>query len=153
MAERKNTSSERGWLYVIPIAVIAVMLFLIGYHIIQRYEGENFSLKEARQPIASDEVEGSPSALPVAEEETAGGEETAKIVKFKPDDIGKKYVNINTASATELRQLPGIGEIMAKRIIERREKKGRFRRIEDIGNVKGVGDKVFEEIKPYIVVE
>jgi competence protein ComEA len=65
---------------------------------------------------------------------------------------GKK-ININTAFAGDLQLLPGIGEVTAERIIDYREQKGGFRRIEDIKNVKGIGDKKFAQIKEFIVIE
>jgi comEA protein len=65
---------------------------------------------------------------------------------------GRK-ININTELAGDLQLLPGVGEIMAERIIEYREQKGGFQRVDDIKKVKGIGDKKFEQIKEYIVVE
>ena len=61
-------------------------------------------------------------------------------------------ININTAYAKDLESLPGIGEVMAERIVEYREHK-EFRKTEDIMNVKGIGEKKFEKIKDYIVVK
>jgi competence protein ComEA len=55
-------------------------------------------------------------------------------------------VNINTASAAELDSLPGIGEVLAQRIIEYRESKGNFSSIEQLRNVEGIGPKKFELI-------
>ena len=63
-----------------------------------------------------------------------------------------KKVNINTATQTELETLPGIGEAIASRIIEYREQNGKFNKIEDLQNVKGIGKAKFEDIKEYIVV-
>lgn len=63
-----------------------------------------------------------------------------------------KKVNINTAAQSELETLPGIGEAIASRIIEYREQNGKFSKIEDLLNVKGIGDAKFEEIKEYVVV-
>ncbi|MCT4621438.1 MAG: helix-hairpin-helix domain-containing protein [Marinisporobacter sp.] len=59
-------------------------------------------------------------------------------------------VNINTASKNELELLNGVGEVLAERIIQYREKKGRFNKVEDIMNVSGVGDKKYEMIKEQI---
>lgn len=61
-------------------------------------------------------------------------------------------VNINTASSEELEKLSGIGKAMAKRIIDYRETHGGFANKEEIMNVKGIGKKVFENIKNNICV-
>lgn len=61
-------------------------------------------------------------------------------------------VNINTASKEELMTLKGIGETTAEAIIEYR-KENKFTKIEDIKNVKGIGDKKFEAIKKDIEVK
>ena len=61
-------------------------------------------------------------------------------------------VNINNASKEELMTLKGIGETTAEAIIEYR-KKNKFTKIEDIKNVKGIGDKKFESIKKDIEVK
>lgn len=70
----------------------------------------------------------------------------------KKINIAENSIDLNTASMEELIALPGIGEVTAERIIQFRETKGRFRKIEDIMNVKGIGKKKFENIKPYIKV-
>ena len=61
-------------------------------------------------------------------------------------------VNINAANADELDTLPHIGPVLANRIIEYRQKNGPFKRIEDIKDVSGIGDAIFEEIKGMISV-
>jgi competence protein ComEA len=61
-------------------------------------------------------------------------------------------VNINIATQTELETLPGIGPVLAGRIIEYREANGPFGSIEDIQNVPGIGPSIFEDIKESIMV-
>ena len=61
-------------------------------------------------------------------------------------------ININTASKEELKTLKGFGETTAEAIIEYR-KENKFTKIEDIKNVKGIGDKKFESIKEDIEVK
>jgi competence protein ComEA len=61
-------------------------------------------------------------------------------------------VNINSASAGELEALPGIGAKTAARIIEYRQKNGPFKKIEELMNVRGVGEKNFLKLKPQIAV-
>lgn len=62
-------------------------------------------------------------------------------------------VNINTASEAELQTLSGIGESLAERIVTYREENGKFKNIEDLKNVSGIGDKKFESLKEYIKVK
>ena len=61
-------------------------------------------------------------------------------------------VSLNSALIDELITLPGIGEAKAKLIIEYREKNNGFKDIEEIMNIKGIGEKMFEKIKPYITL-
>ena len=61
-------------------------------------------------------------------------------------------ININKSNQDEIQTIPGIGESKAKSIIDYREKNGEFKTIEDIKNVSGIGDSLFEKIKEYIEV-
>jgi competence protein ComEA len=61
-------------------------------------------------------------------------------------------VNINTASATEIATLPGVGAKMAARIIEYRQKNGPFKKVEELMNVRGIGEKNFLKLKPQLAV-
>lgn len=75
-------------------------------------------------------------------------DEKAKITNTETN----QKVNINTADITTLQTLSGIGESKAEAIIEYREKNGNFQKIEDIKNVSGIGDAVYEKIKDNITV-
>jgi competence protein ComEA len=61
-------------------------------------------------------------------------------------------VNINTATAAELEALPGVGARTAQRIVEYRQKNGSFKKIEELMNVQGVGEKSFLKIKDRLTV-
>ena len=63
-----------------------------------------------------------------------------------------KVVNINQASAEELARLPRVGAKLAQRIVQHRTDHGAFRRPEDLMQVKGVGEKFFATLKPYVAV-
>ena len=65
----------------------------------------------------------------------------------------EEKININKAAQTEIETLPGIGPSTALKIINYRNEHGKFKNIEDIKNVSGIGDSKFENIKEYICVE
>jgi len=61
-------------------------------------------------------------------------------------------VDVNAATAVELEALPGIGARTAAAIVEYREKNGPFKKIEELMNVKGIGEKSFLRLKPLVTV-
>ena len=61
-------------------------------------------------------------------------------------------LNLNTATVTELAKLPGIGPAVAARIVEHRQKNGGFKKIEELMNVKGIGEKTFLKLKALVTV-
>ena len=61
-------------------------------------------------------------------------------------------INLNTANVAQLETLPGIGKSTAERILEYREKSGGFKKIEDLMNVRGIGEKSFLKLKPLVTV-
>lgn len=68
------------------------------------------------------------------------------------NDDNNELVNINSAGLEELQKIEGIGESKAKAIIKYREENGFFKVIDDIKNVSGIGESLFEKIKIYITV-
>lgn len=65
-------------------------------------------------------------------------------------DGGK--VNINTATTEQLMLLPRVGPSVAGRIVDFREKNGKFKQTTDLLLIKGIGDKTFEMIEPYVAI-
>jgi competence protein ComEA len=61
-------------------------------------------------------------------------------------------INLNTATVAQLESLPGIGARIAERIVEYRQKNGSFKKVEELMNVQGVGEKSFLKLKPLITV-
>jgi competence protein ComEA len=62
-------------------------------------------------------------------------------------------VNVNTASAEELSMLPGVGPARARAIVELRQQRGGFKRVEDLLEVKGIGDAGLAKLRPFIALE
>ena len=61
-------------------------------------------------------------------------------------------INLNTATQAQLETLPGVGAKAAERSLEYRQKYGSFKKVEDLMNVKGIGEKAFLKLKPLLVV-
>ena len=62
-------------------------------------------------------------------------------------------ISINTATPQELEKLPGVGKVIAERIVAHRQQYGPFRRAEHLMMVRGISDRKFREMRPLIVVE
>jgi competence ComEA-like helix-hairpin-helix protein len=62
-------------------------------------------------------------------------------------------ININTAPPQELEKLPGVGKVIAERIVAHRSQYGFFRRTEHLMLVRGISDRKFREMRPMIVVD
>ena len=97
--------------------------------------------------------------VPALDEEV-GAEDLVAITPIVPGDSptagssqeDSQKININTADASQLQEISGIGEKKAADIIQYRESKGSFQTIEEITEVSGIGDKTFEKIKEQITV-
>ena len=61
-------------------------------------------------------------------------------------------INLNTATVGQLETLPGIGKSTAERILEYRDKSGGFKKVEDLMNVRGIGEKSFLKLKPLVTI-
>jgi competence ComEA-like helix-hairpin-helix protein len=63
-----------------------------------------------------------------------------------------KPIDLNVANVKELQELPGVGAVTAQRIIDLRQKSGRFHRVEDLLAVRGISQKKLDAMRPYITV-
>lgn len=122
---------------IFAVAATALFLaFVLGFFAGAQNKGDSITVR-TRYDDASEAAETDTANIADSGEE---GEAAAK-------------VNINTAGPEELMGLPHIGEVTAGRIIDYREKYGDFRIIEEITDVNGIGEKIFDAIKDLITVE
>lgn len=89
------------------------------------------------------------SAVQILQTSSSKAEETADAASSEPSS---ELININTAPASELVKLKGIGEVKAAAIVEYRRINGNFKTVQDIMNVSGIGEKTFEKIRGQITV-
>jgi competence protein ComEA len=91
-------------------------------------------------------------ALPVAAQVLDPGSEPRQAQEGPRTAPAASPINLNTATADQLEALPGIGPATATRILEYRQKNGPFKKIEDLMNIKGIGEKSFLKLKPLVSV-
>lgn len=125
------------WFLILAFAFGVAVKFLRGGHIPDVNTKLDYSAFDKEFEARSSEIEKS-----LRESRTLA-------IDSNPD-ISTNKININTATKEELMKLPGVGEKTAEQIIKHREIYGKFNRIEDLMNVKGIGQKKFEKLKNYI---
>ncbi len=132
-----------GVYYVVPTAIVDEVIRLSGGF---SEEADTTAINLAASIVANEKI-----IVPKI------GEEIDKTVtsydnKIETQTIKSNHININTASSSELMNLPGIGEVKAQAIINYRETVSAFRSIDELKEVSGIGDKTFEKLKALITV-
>ncbi len=84
---------------------------------------------------------------------SGAGQNAPPAANVRSEQMSGALVNLNTATRSELERLPGIGESLAGRIIEHRQRYGRFRRVEHLLLVRGISERRFRDISPYLTVK
>ena len=85
----------------------------------------------------------------------AGQSEAAQVQETTPAEaprVQSELIDLNAATGMELEALPGIGPRTAERILEYRREHGGFERIEDLMDVRGIGERTFLRLKPLVTV-
>jgi comEA protein len=86
---------------------------------------------------------------------TIGGEVAQASSEDRPQQSSTQpapALNLNTATQADLEKLPGVGAATAKQILEYRQKNNGFKKVEELMNIKGIGEKSFLKLKPLVTV-
>lgn len=120
---------------VLVIITVAFFTFTLGFFLGKNYKSEPVTVSI---PDSMYTVPPEPTSAP------AEALQTEPVVRFP--------ININEAGVEEFSVLPGIGEVLAQRIVDYRNENGAFQSVDDLLNVKGIGKKRFEDIIDLITV-
>lgn len=119
-------------------------------------DGQKIYIPNKKDKINKEEyiISNSGENVMVEEGKNTGNNNTNNIKDRKNTNVKGviSKVNINLASQSDLETLPGIGPSLAQRILEYRKENGKFQKIEDIQNVKGIGDAKYNKIKDYLSI-
>ena len=99
-------------------------------------------------PVPKEEPSQAGTDQPIAVQAPAAQSVTA----VSPEKAAAK-VNLNRAGVDELQTLPGVGPVLAQRMVEWRKAHGRYRTIDELQEVKGIGKKRLEQLRPLVTVK
>ncbi|MCW5799850.1 MAG: helix-hairpin-helix domain-containing protein [Nitrospira sp.] len=101
--------------------------------------------KPTHRPVAVPIEEAAPASAAVSEK-------TSTELPPTRETGGARRVDLNHATLADLEALPGIGPKLAQRVIEHRDENGPFRSVDDLRQVKGIGRKKFDRLRPHVLV-
>lgn len=126
---------------VVTAAAVVMLLVLIPLYVVRPIQIYEVHVETAA-PAASAVQERSGSG---SVSEIASGEELPV--------LAEKSIDLNAASLEDLEKLPGIGPVLAERILTFREESKGFGEIEELQDVEGIGEKTFAKLEPYVFVK
>ena len=144
------TPSERRTFFIITGVLILAGIFYVAGSYTQIPESIDYSKSDSifsrltHQPLLSNKSDITDESR-IYDKKDVNQKKSQSKVK-----LGQGSVDLNNAGKEELKKLPRIGPAMADRIIEFRRTNGPFKSIEEITKVKGIGNKTFNLIKPYL---
>lgn len=124
---------------LILLLAVAFFFFCCGYRLGSRKTGGEIRVITSRTAASE--------TASTAQAEDSPAPSTAVTVP-----AGTERLNLNNATVDELMQLPGIGEVLAQRIVDYREKVGSFQSVQELDEVEGIGQKRLAELMEYLYV-
>lgn len=142
----KITRTEKIVMIVTGGMLLAVLCFFAG-----RLSSPGAVIVAAAEPDPTYTISQLETAAPLEEKSDAA--DISNYDSNSADASESGSVNLNTADQDALETLDGIGEVLAQRIIDYRNENGVFTAVEELTNVEGIGEKIYEKIKNNIYVE
>lgn len=138
-------------------AVLAILFLVLGWGAralppsVCANCGDLKAVQEIKVPKFQSEAGSSPSEIAQAKDLPSGKSHGKEGKAGARKNTGP--VRINVATASELQKVKGIGPVMAKRIVEFREKHGPFRGAKDLDQVSGIGQKKLDNLLPFLIFD
>ena len=123
-----------------------LVIFILGFSLGRAPTEDGMLLVSSQSAIESSAVVNSEPESPAADQPSSALSESSQ------DESAVFPVDLNTADAALLDSVPGIGEVIAGRIIEYRNSVGKFKTVDELLNIKGIGEKTLEEMRDYLTV-
>ena len=145
-------NSARSFLLKVGLLVGAIALILFMGWPSHENPSPNLLVESSEEGASPPVASAGPSPAPAKVAQAATAVTTVRS-HVKPASLGRAQVDPNRATMEDLQTLPGIGPVLARRVVELRTTHGPFRRLEDLLEVKGIGKKRLDQLRPFVTFE